>query len=126
MKATILYNLGKREESIEAYDEAIKLEPKLFQAFYNKGLVLSELGRKEEAREAYQEARKFENYEMYKGFEYLSQSEVEKGIEYLEKGLKIAITIEDRKTQALCYGYIGAAYRRRVNYKKAIEYPKKP
>ena len=56
MKATILYNLGKREESIEAYDEAIKLEPKLFQAFYNKGLVLSELGRKEEAREAYQDS----------------------------------------------------------------------
>ena len=46
----------KFEEAIKAYDEAIRLDPKLAIAWYNKGVALGDLGKYDEAIEAYDEA----------------------------------------------------------------------
>ena len=37
-------NLGKYEEAIKCYDEAIKLNPKNVFVWYNKGVSLNNLG----------------------------------------------------------------------------------
>ena len=47
---------GKYDEAIQAYDEAIRLDPKYADAWNNKGLVLELLSRTAEANEAYAKA----------------------------------------------------------------------
>ena len=47
---------GKYDEVIKAYEEAIRLDPKLAMAWYNKGNALDDLGKYYEAIKAYDEA----------------------------------------------------------------------
>jgi len=63
LQCHILYNtgnalsdLGKKEEAIKAYRQAISVDPKSAYPYYGLGNALSDLGRKEEAIEAYQQA----------------------------------------------------------------------
>lgn len=44
-----LYNQGKYDEAIQAYDKAIRLDPQNAGAWYNKGIVLYEQGKYNEA-----------------------------------------------------------------------------
>ena len=44
-----LYSLGKYDEAIKAYDEAIRLDPEDAEARYNKGNALKSLGKHDEA-----------------------------------------------------------------------------
>ena len=55
-KGYALDDHGKYDEAIEAYDEAIRLDPNVAPAWYNKGLALDELALYEEAISAYTEA----------------------------------------------------------------------
>jgi len=48
--------LGNYDEAIQAYDEAIKLDPEYATAWYNKGVTLSKQGYCDEAIQAYDEA----------------------------------------------------------------------
>jgi Flp pilus assembly protein TadD len=48
---------GNYTEAIQAYDEAIGLDPRNAAACYNKGYVLEALGRTAEAKEAYIKAQ---------------------------------------------------------------------
>jgi len=48
-----LYDLGKYDEAILAFEEAIRLDPELAEAWNNKGLALEVLGKTAEAYEAY-------------------------------------------------------------------------
>lgn len=57
-KGLALYGQGKYEESIRAYDEVIRLDPKLPAAWFNKGLALDDYGKYDEAIHAYDEAIK--------------------------------------------------------------------
>jgi len=57
-KGSSLYALGRKEEAIIAYDQAIKINPDYAMAYYNKGSSLYALGRKEEAIIAYDQAIK--------------------------------------------------------------------
>jgi len=59
-KGADLSNRGQYEAAIKAYDEAIKLDPKLFVAWYNKGNDLDTLGEFNESVEAYDEAIKLD------------------------------------------------------------------
>ena len=52
-KANSLYDQGKYNEAIKAYDEVIRLDPNVAPAWYNKGLALDELALYEEAISAY-------------------------------------------------------------------------
>jgi tetratricopeptide (TPR) repeat protein len=51
-----LLSLGRHEEALEAYRQAIKLDPKYISPYNNLGNVLRFLGRDEEAIKAYQKA----------------------------------------------------------------------
>lgn len=51
-----LINLGRKEEAIEAYRQAIAIDPKFAYPYHGLGTALSSLGRKEGAIEAYRQA----------------------------------------------------------------------
>ncbi|MEQ9623550.1 tetratricopeptide repeat protein [Coleofasciculus chthonoplastes] len=51
-----LYELGRYEEALASYDQAISLQPDFYQAWGNRGGALSELGRNEEALTSYDQA----------------------------------------------------------------------
>ena len=55
-KGYSLYEQGKYEEAIKAYDEAIRLDPNLAQAWNNKGEALRNQGKSDAAIKAYDEA----------------------------------------------------------------------
>lgn len=51
-----LFELGRVEESLPSYEEAIRLQPGVPEPLYNRGLALAALGRRAEAMEQYREA----------------------------------------------------------------------
>jgi len=55
-KGVALSRLGKYNEAIEAYDEALRINPDYTSAWNNKGVVLSRLGKYPEAIEAFDRA----------------------------------------------------------------------
>jgi tetratricopeptide (TPR) repeat protein len=55
-KGISLATLGRREEAISCYDQALALDPRYATAWSNKGKALAELGRREEAISCYDQA----------------------------------------------------------------------
>jgi len=55
-RGATLKELGRREEALRDYDQAIALDPTYAQAYSNRGLTLAELGRREEALRDYDQA----------------------------------------------------------------------
>ena len=55
-KGVALSRLGKFHEAIEAYDQALQIDPEYTSAWNNKGVVLSRLGKYNEAIEAFDQA----------------------------------------------------------------------
>ncbi len=53
-----LHQTGKLAEAIKAYDEALKINPQLVEAWNGRGVALNDLGRYEEAIKAYDEVLK--------------------------------------------------------------------
>ena len=58
IKVISLNNIGKYEESIKCYDEAIKLNPKNENAWNNKGYSLNNIGKYEESIKCFDESIK--------------------------------------------------------------------
>jgi tetratricopeptide (TPR) repeat protein len=50
--------LGRHEEAITSYKDALKVNSKLTEAWYNMGLTLKDIGHKTEAEAAFAEAKK--------------------------------------------------------------------
>ena len=55
-KGVALWKLGRHEEALRAWEEALRLKPDDPEVWNNKGVALDELGRREEALCAYDEA----------------------------------------------------------------------
>ena len=49
-KANFLDYLGKCEDALTCYDMALKLDPELSEAWFNKGLTLKKMGRESEGK----------------------------------------------------------------------------
>lgn len=54
----VLGNQGKWAYAIEAYDQALQIDPKHAKVLYNKGIALNGLGRYEEAIQAFDQQLK--------------------------------------------------------------------
>jgi len=48
-KGSLLGELGKLEEAIRCFDEAVKIDPQDISSLYNKGFILHKLGKQKEA-----------------------------------------------------------------------------
>ena len=59
-KGQALCELGRYEEALLAYQEAITVDPEDRLAYYGKARVLRELGREEEAQQIEQQAHQIE------------------------------------------------------------------
>ncbi|WP_392530742.1 tetratricopeptide repeat protein [Nostoc sp. C117] len=55
-KGNVLENLGRLEEAIAAYDQAISINPEYHEVCYNRGLALISLGRLEQAIASFDQA----------------------------------------------------------------------
>lgn len=55
-KGSGLYDPGKYDEAIEAFDESIRMDPENKWAWYNKGSTLYDQGKYDEANQAFDEA----------------------------------------------------------------------
>ncbi len=53
--------MGKYDEAIKAYDQAISINPQYANAWNNKGVALQALGRTSEADAAFAKAEELEN-----------------------------------------------------------------
>ena len=59
-KGKALYGQCKNDDAVKAFDEAIRLDPNLAAAWYNKGIALEALGRTTEAEAAFAKAKDLE------------------------------------------------------------------
>jgi len=57
-KGLVLQHLGRSQEALEAYEQAIALNPTFPSTWHNKGDALLKLGRSAESSTSYMEAHK--------------------------------------------------------------------
>lgn len=92
-EGTALYNLGRYNESIEAFNRAIELDPKNEEIWNNYGLDLYSLYRYDEAIKAYEKAieinASYADAWNNKGAALAVQGEYEKALEAFDKATKI-------------------------------------
>jgi tetratricopeptide (TPR) repeat protein len=88
-----LYEHGRYQEAIDAYDKAIQLDPNYKWPWNNKGVALKDLGKNREAIDAYNKAIEIDpNFtEVWnnKGFSLNQLGEYEKGLEACKKAIQI-------------------------------------
>ncbi|MCX8067152.1 MAG: tetratricopeptide repeat protein, partial [Anaerolineae bacterium] len=86
-------DLGRHEEAIEAYRQAIELDPKLAAPWNNMGYVYSRLGRYEEAAEAYRRAIELDPKDAYPwnglGNVYALRGEWEQALEAFRRAVEL-------------------------------------
>ena len=84
---------GNYIEAVQAYNEAIKIDPEYAAAWNNKGLALDEMGEYEEAILAYEEALKLDpeyaDAWYNKGNALYSQGEYQEAIEAYDEAIKL-------------------------------------
>lgn len=114
-----LARLGKYNEAIKAYDEAISLDPEYVNAWYAKGNNLNNLGRYNEAIEAYDGAirldPKYENAWYGKGVNLKKLERYDEAIKAYDE----AIRLDPKDAKAWCAK--GNALDMQGKYDEAIE-----
>jgi tetratricopeptide (TPR) repeat protein len=92
-KGFALSTLGKDDEAIKAYDEAIRLDPKLVAAWNNKGYVLSGQGKHDEGLNAFDEAIRLDPNSVAawfnKGVSLYSQTKYEEAIKAYDETIRL-------------------------------------
>jgi len=122
-KAFILSELERYNESLEIYDESLKLNPKDLIATNNKALLLAFLGRKKEAIDSAESLislypNNANVYDTY-GEIYMMLGDYEEAINKFEKALEIESI---GSWTFLTYLKLGFCYQELNLYNEAIEY----
>jgi Ca-activated chloride channel family protein len=118
-KGLELYEAGRYEEAIAAYQQAVKLKKDYAEAFYNMGDAFLRSGEPKKAIEAYKQALRFKPdmavaYNNL-GTAYFSQGEYKKAINAFKEALKL-----NQKASNTYYN-LGAAYVARGEKETALE-----
>ena len=112
-------NKGEYDKAIEAYQQAIKLNPKSESAYNNMGLSYSIKGEYDKAIEAFQQAIKLnpkdDSAYCYMGLSYGGKGKYDKAIETLQEAIKL------NPKHDSAYYYMGLSYDNKGEYDKAIE-----
>jgi tetratricopeptide (TPR) repeat protein len=136
-EGSALYKKGQWKESLERWDEALKMFQRIGDAcgetrsFGSIGVVYHELGQYEKAREYYNQAleiaRKIEDVADEAkslngmGVAYKDLGQYEKAVEYHRQALEIKRKIRDIADEAKYLNDIGVAYNSLGQYAKALE-----
>ncbi len=70
-RATEAYFAGRYTEALQAFDEAIRLDPNGSDPWNSKGSVLLDLGRYNEALQAFEEAIRLDPNDAYQGIVHI-------------------------------------------------------
>ena len=107
------------EEAITHYTEALELNPQMFEAYNNRGVVYRKRGKPDEALQDYNRAIELDpdNAGAYnnRGFTYLSQNEPTKALQDFSKAIEL-----DRDNAGAYYGR-GRAYQVQDEPTKALQ-----
>ncbi|MCL1462989.1 tetratricopeptide repeat protein, partial [Argonema galeatum] len=92
-RGNALGNLGRLEEAIASYDQAIKFKPDKHEAWNNRGFALRNLGRFEEAIASYDQAIKFkpDDHEAWnnRGFALLKLGKFEEASTCFDRAIEL-------------------------------------
>lgn len=110
---------GDKIASLKDFNEAIRLNPNLADAYYNRGLIYLDLGKYDEGLADFDEAIRlkpeFSKSYHGKGIIYLEIGQLEKALDNL------TISIEMLPTYGRSYYYRSFVYNKLGNNKKALE-----
>jgi tetratricopeptide (TPR) repeat protein len=92
-KGMVLAYQGKYDDAIQAFDQAIKVDPQYSEAWYDKGYVLAYQGKYDDAIQAYDQAIKvnpqYSEAWNNKGYALISLGRNEEGLQACNKALEI-------------------------------------
>ncbi len=116
---TAYSNIGRYQDAVESYKQAIKISPGYADAYYNLGVASGQLGRYQDAIEAYKQAIKL-NPDYVKayinlGVDYSRLSLYQDAIEAYKQAMRIKPDYPD------AYVNLGVTYHRLGRYQDAIE-----
>ncbi len=119
----IYYQSKEYDKAIEAYEEAVKINPKDDSAYNNMGSAYANKKEYDKAIEAYKKAieinPKYDSAYYNMGIAYDDKKEYDKAIDAFEKAIEINPKYAD------AYNNMGNAYYNKKEYDKAIEVYKK-
>lgn len=93
LNADLLSYSGKKRESIEEYQKALKLDPNYAEALNNLGMVFFHLNQIDKANDAFQNAIELEpkeaSYYVNLGFVHYRRGDIDKAISFFNKALEL-------------------------------------
>ncbi|WP_413167413.1 tetratricopeptide repeat protein [Capilliphycus salinus ALCB114379] len=117
--ALVLQKQGKLEESLELYQQALRIKPDFADAYYNQGHLLWTQGKLEAAIESYQQALKFQPSfaQAYHALAniFQEQQQFEKATQFYQEALKFNPNLAE------AYNNFGNLFKAQGNYNKALE-----
>ncbi len=121
--ASLYYYLDNYKKSLEIYKKCYSINPSLWEAKFNAGVICLKLNKIKQAIEIFQELLTSEAPDRIKkyvckttGFYYINKGELNKGLYYLRKGLRYK-----GKQDSGLYYKIGLIYYIKGDYKRALE-----
>ena len=121
-------NLGKYEQAIEYYDNALEIDPKYALALSNKGATLDKLGKYKEAIECYDKALEIDpKYALAlsnKGWALHNLGKYEQAIEYYDNALEIDRNFDQalyNKSATLAYIRLRLKGEKKSGWKKFLK-----
>ena len=118
-RGVMSYYRGAMEAAVEAFRQALKLQPDYSEAYNNLGLALSKLGQEKEAVEAFQEALKLDPNmgEVYNnlGFLYHTSAQFDRAAEMFGAAIQTAAD------SSIAYTNLGNTFYKMKQPDKAVE-----
>jgi hypothetical protein len=125
-EANALSDAGKYEESLQAYDQAIKIDPIDAEAWNNKGVALNKLVRHSEALAAYEKAIAIDSQyaEAWnnRGIVLCMQGKYNEALQSINKAISINSNLAEAwNAKGLALDYLGQSTEAEANFAKAKE-----
>jgi tetratricopeptide (TPR) repeat protein len=125
-KANALSDAGRYEESLQTYDQAIKIDPKDAEAWNDKGVALNKLVRHKEALDAYEKAIAIDSHyaEAWnnKGIVLCMQGKYNEALQSIDKAISINSKLAEAwYAKGLALDYLGQSTQAEANFIKAKE-----
>jgi Tfp pilus assembly protein PilF len=118
-RGVMLYYRGALEAAVEAFQQALRMQPEYAEALNNLGLALSKLGKGEQAADAFRQALKIDPKmgEVYNnlGFLYHTEAQFDRAVEMFGQA------IDNAADSSVAYTNLGNSFYKMQQAEKAVE-----